>query len=103
MMRSFLPLMLSTSARIFSVVSNTVLAAAAAHERHMIGERTRRRQGALAMTNKHEADSYAKALRPILFNLHHGQRPRRRPLQAARLVPANRGYSPNPRLAAGGQ
>ena len=41
MMRSFLPLMLSTSARIFSVVSNTVLAAAAEHERHMIGERTR--------------------------------------------------------------
>jgi DNA invertase Pin-like site-specific DNA recombinase len=33
--------MLSKSARIFSVVSNTVLAAAAEHERHMIGERTR--------------------------------------------------------------
>jgi hypothetical protein len=28
---------LSTSARIFLVVSNTVLAAAAEHERHMIG------------------------------------------------------------------
>jgi hypothetical protein len=38
---TFLPLILSTSARIFSVVSNTVLAAAAEHERHMIGERTR--------------------------------------------------------------
>src|SRR5215831_14115873 len=41
MSRSFLPLILSTSARIFSVVSNTVLAAAAEHERHVIGERTR--------------------------------------------------------------
>jgi hypothetical protein len=41
MSRSFLPLILSTSARIFSVGSNTVLAAAAEHERHMIGERTR--------------------------------------------------------------
>jgi hypothetical protein len=50
MMRFLLPLILSTSARIFSVISNTVLAAAAEHERHMIGERTRhalgRRQGA---------------------------------------------------------
>jgi len=33
--------MLSKSARIISVVSNTVLAAAAEHERHVIGERTR--------------------------------------------------------------
>ena len=41
MMRSFSPLMLSKSARIISVVSNTVLAAAAEHERHVIGERTR--------------------------------------------------------------
>ena len=41
MMRYLLPLILSTSARIFSVISNTVLAAAAEHERHMIGERTR--------------------------------------------------------------
>jgi hypothetical protein len=41
MTRSFLPLMLWKSARIISVVSNTVLAAAAEHERHVIGERTR--------------------------------------------------------------
>jgi DNA invertase Pin-like site-specific DNA recombinase len=44
-----LPLILSTNARIFSVVSNTVLAAVAEHERQMIGERTRH---ALAAKNR---------------------------------------------------
>jgi DNA invertase Pin-like site-specific DNA recombinase len=51
--------LLSTSARIFSVVSNTVLAAAAEHERHMIAERTRhalgRRQGARRPARQPEA------------------------------------------------
>src|SRR5262244_984061 len=76
MSRSFLPLILSTSARIFSVVSNTVLAAAAEHERHMIGERTRHELAAAkargiklgnpeqAKINRAKAAARAQALRP---------------------------------------
>src|SRR5262249_51205394 len=76
MMRSFLPLMLSISARIISVVSNTVLAAAAEHERHMIGEGTRHALAAAkargiklgnpeqAKINRAKAAARAQALRP---------------------------------------
>jgi hypothetical protein len=73
---TFLPLILSASARIFSVVSNTVLAAAAEHERHMIGERTRYALAAAkargiklgnpeqAKINRAKAAAQAQVLRP---------------------------------------
>ena len=88
MSRSFLPLILSTSARIFSVVSNTVLAAAAELERHMIGERTRHglaaakargvKLGNPEQAKINRAEGAARALRPHIEQCHRNRSQRAR-------------------------
>ena len=80
--------MLSTGARIFSVVSNTVLAAAAELERHMIGERTRHglaaakargvKLGNPEQAKINRAEGAARALRPHIERCHRNRSQRAR-------------------------